>query len=266
MKKKMIAFIIVQSIILAFCSCGSHESEKSGIMAATETEDIQEPELVTEQMEAPTKSDDLIQSDYNQKPDELLDTEEVIKVYDLDIYGTIEEVRQEFLEEESGEVSYYYEMEKFYLNDTLPNSAAINDTLRQIYDKYEATYVDTAEVYGDVLYENANIPYQFLHLINIYYVGEDYISILYNDVSYMGGAHPYSMFDGITIDCKTGDQIFASQFLDKSEDTILADISEKMALDVVGTWDDIDFYITDDTIVFFYRIPNFWDDVILPRK
>lgn len=59
------------------------------------------------------------------------------------------------------------------------------------------------------------------------------------------------MFDGITIDCKTGDQIFASRFLDKSEDAILADISEKMTLDVVGTWDDIDFYITDDTIVFF---------------
>lgn len=266
MKKKMIAFIIAQSIILAFCSCGSHGAEKSGIMAATETEDIQKSELVTEQMETPAKSENLTQSDYNQKTDELPDTEEVIKVYDLDIYGTIEEVRQEFLEEESGEVSYYYEMEKFYLNDTFPNSAVINGTLRQIYDKYEAQYVDTAEVYGDALYENANIPYQFLHLINIYYVGEDYISILYNDVSYMGGAHPYSMFDGITIDCKTGNQIFASRLLDKSEDAILADISEKMGLDVVGTWDDIDFYITDDTIVFFYRIPNFWDDVILPRK
>lgn len=101
-------------------------------MATSETEDIQESELVTEQIEAPTKSDNLTQSDYNQKTDELPDTEEVIKVYDLDIYGTIEEVRQEFLEEESAEVSYYYEMEKFYLNDTFPNSAAINGTLQQI--------------------------------------------------------------------------------------------------------------------------------------
>lgn len=266
MNKKMITLIIVQSIILAFCGCGSNEAEKSNNMAAAETEDIQETELVTEQVEVPEESDNLIHSDYNNKIDEPLDTEEVIKVYDLDTYGTIEEMRQEFLEEESGEVSYYYEMEKFYLNDTLPNSAAINGTLRQIYDKYEAEYADTAEVYEDVLYENANIPYQFLHFINMYYVGEDYISILYNDVSYMGGAHPYSMFDGITIDCKTGEQILASQFLDKSDDAILADISEKMGLDVIGTWDDIDFYITDDAIVFFYRIPNFWDDVILPKE
>lgn len=52
-------------------------------------------------------------------------------------------------------------------------------------------------------------------------VGEDYISIKYNDISYMGGAHPYSYFDGITIDCETGKEITAAELLGKGSDEIL---------------------------------------------
>ncbi len=44
----------------------------------------------------------------------------------------------------------------------------------------------------------------------------------------MGGAHPYSRFDGITIDCKTGEEVFASHFLEKGDEEILEEISNTM--------------------------------------
>ena len=82
----------------------------------------------------------------------------------------------------------------------------------------------------------------------------------------MGGAHPYSNLVGITIDCRTGKQVTASELLGKSDDEILKEVSKTMGMDVIGTWDDISFYITDSTIVFFYRMPLFWDDVVWPRN
>ena len=93
-------------------------------------------------------------------------------------------------------------------------------------------------------------------------VGEDYISIKYNDISYMGGAHPYSYFDGITIDCETGKEITAAELLGKDSDEILQQVSDEMGLDTVASWDEVDFYLTDSTIVFFYRMPNYWEDVV----
>lgn len=91
--------------------------------------------------------------------------------------------------------------------------------------------------------------------------GQDYISILYNDVCDMGGAHPYSRMDGITIDCKTGEQVLASQLVEKEDEEILKEVSDAMGFDSLGTWEDMDFYLTDSTIVFFYRMPGYWDDV-----
>lgn len=102
-------------------------------------------------------------------------------------------------------------------------------------------------------------------MLSISYIGEDYVSILYNAVSYMGGAHPYSQFDGITIDCKTGEEVSASQLMGKSDDEILTEISNRMGLDIAGTWDEIDYYLTDSEIVFFYRMPGYWEDVVLER-
>lgn len=39
-----------------------------------------------------------------------------------------------------------------------------------------------------------------------------------------------------------------------------------MGLSDIATWEDIDFYLIDSTIVFFYRMPNFWEDVVLLRR
>lgn len=187
------------------------------------------------------------------------------KTYGIEEYGTVEEKRQEYFSEETGNQLYYYEMENIYINDSFPNAVSINRTLQQIYDEIEENYVETSTVHtnGD---EAFGMPYTNWKVISIKYVGDDYISILYNDVYYMGGAHPYSRYDGITIDCKTGEQVSASQLLGKSDEEILAGISNAMGFDYIGTWDDVDFYLTDSTMVFFYRMPGHWDDVVLQRE
>ncbi len=42
-------------------------------------------------------------------------------VYDLEKYGEIETARQEFSPEENGELTYYFELEKFYAKDSVVN-------------------------------------------------------------------------------------------------------------------------------------------------
>lgn len=191
--------------------------------------------------------------------------EEQEKSYDIEEYGEIQESRQDFFDEDTGEIFYYYEMEKFFFQDSFPNAALINQTLQHIYDGYEENYREGAEAYrGDG--ESLNTPYEYWHILSLSYVGEDYVSILYNDVSYMGGAHPYSWFDGIVIDCKTGEEVSLPQLLGRSDEDILTEVSDKMGLDVTGTWEDIDFYFTDSAVVFFYCEPGFWEDVVLDRN
>lgn len=184
----------------------------------------------------------------------------------IETYGSIEETRKEFFDEENGGMSYYYKMERFFVKDSFVNASSVNNTLKQIYDKCEAEYIQTSEIHSSSLHRLA-MPYNFWHILNVAYAGSDYISLLYNDVYHMGGAHPYSRFDGITIDCATGEEIFASHFLQKSDEEILAEISNKMGFSqTVLSWDDIDFYIEDTSIVFFYRMPGFREDVVIQRE
>ena len=202
--------------------------------------------------------------------EEIANKKEAEKYSYTEMYGSIEDKKQEFYDEDTGKVTYYYEVERFYFNDDFP--VAINNTLKQIYDEHEKIYKEGSSNYSsgkvqETLGEEEEPPsYDFYHFLNIKYSGDDYISIYYNNISYMGGAHPYSNLVGITIDCRTGKQVTASELLGKSDDEILKEVSKTMGMDVIGTWDDISFYITDSTIVFFYRMPNYWDDVVWLRN
>ena len=42
-------------------------------------------------------------------------------------------------------------------------------------------------------------------------------------------------------------------------------VSVLMGLDVVANWGDIDFYMQDGSIIFFYRMPGYWEDVVVER-
>lgn len=226
----------------------------------TEDDSVAEGDSVTED----ELQEDSLSSEAEDVRNEEAENEQAM-LYSAEEYGTVGENRQEFVDEETRDVFYYYQMDVFFFYDTIPNAAFINQTLQHIYDEYEDSYAEAAIVYEDSE-ESFDTPYAYWKLVSIDYVGEDYISILYNDIDYMGGAHPYSRLDGITIDCKTGEEVSASQFLGRDDEEILTEISAAMGLDSTAAWDDIDFYLTDSTIVFFYRMPGFWDDVVLQRE
>ncbi len=232
------------------------------------------PVKQSEQREAPTSSGKPVQTATLGSEEDTLEktpspspanTEE--KTYQAGNYGITEKEEKKFYGED-GKESYYYKMENFYLSATF--SKRVNTTLQKIYDDYEEQYLRTAELiesgFDEFEEPVSGIPNDYWHLEGLKYVGKDYISILYNDIPYMSNTHPYSRYDGITINCRTGKQAVASDFLEKSNEEILEEVSDKMGLDEVGTWDDIDFYITDSAIVFFYRVPDWREDVVLPRE
>lgn len=255
-----IKYISAASMLSLAClmGCESGQKEERPIQVETESSETVETNLPEDGKEIQTSSLSTAGADEANSGEEQEGTGE--DGFRIEEYGWIEEKKQEFFEEGTKELTYYYNMEQFFVKDTLENADKINRTLQEIYKEYETAYINEAENNPDTP-EGGQVPYSYWHILQITYVGQDYISILYNDVYYMGGAHPYSQMEGITIDCKTGEQVAASQFIEKEDGEILAEVSETMGLESLGTWEDIDFYLTDSTIVFFYRMPNFWDDV-----
>lgn len=269
MKKRIMFCLILCMMIgsIAGCQKADNETDNTSInMQETEETviadaDIQETEDVEIEENADEESEDEKEEISN---DTFENNEEVI--YNLEDYGTVERKRQEYFAEGTETVAFYYEMENFFFHETVLNAPLINRTLQKIYEGYEETYIEEAAEYKYGADEYPNVPYTSWYILCLEYVGEDYISILYNDISYMGGAHPYSYFDGITIDCRTGEQVTASQLLRKSDEEILTEVSNEMGFDITAAWDEIDFYLTDSSIVFFYRMSPVQEEVVLRRE
>lgn len=178
-------------------------------------------------------------------------------------YGTVKEEHEEF-QDRSGIKSFYYDMDCFYFDETYP--AVVNETLRTYYDgKREAYRLDYSENYTMESYGEPHIPYDNLIFFYVTYAGDDYVSLIFNDVSYMGGAHPYSALEGITIDCSTGEMVDARRFTDDSAEETGAQIQAVLGEDFVYTPEHWSYYITDESVVFFYYDPRFWDQVATKR-
>lgn len=254
--KKMKLIIIIGIFVLSLIACSQVGENAIGNKNEVVTEIIQktEKETIEDSQKESLIEEDTASTTKHEKND---------KVYNIEEYGQLVEIKEEFTEE-NGNLYYYYTLEELFVNDAFSNSEMINTTLQQIYTERENEYKEIAESYKGESY--MEIPYDYFHLISIELADEEYFSILYNDISYWGGAHPYSFLNGITIDCKTGKEVSASELLGISDDEILEQVSNKMGMDVVATWDDIDFYLTESEIVFFYRMPNYWEDVVFPRR
>jgi hypothetical protein len=275
-KKKKDRSILISLLVLlisssALISCNSTTTKNQTISSESLPQITSKDEATTKEteLEVPDEVVDPYVFEVNELKTEDVTKLEAEKYSDIEMYGTIEDKKQKYYGKIADKVTYYYEMERFYFKEDLPD--VINGTLKQIYDENENIYKEASAIYSagkaDMADEEKESPsYNFFHFLDIKYIGDDYISIYYNNINYPGGVHPYSNFIGITIDCKTGKQVTASELLGKSDDEILKEVSEAMGMEVIGTWDDIGFYITDSTIVFFYRMPLFWDDVVWPRK
>ena len=225
------------------------------------------PGIFFSELPLPEYTEDIPQADSAAETEtEQTDAGETKKVYDLNTYGSIEEKQQEFFSAETGEMNYYYTLEEYFFSEAVPNASVLNQALRQIYAEYEAAYLETAQSVKSGSDDFLNTPFSLLKILSLSYVGEDYVSLRINNVSYYGGATPDSYCDGITLNCETGELVTPSQITGISDTELLQEISSAMGLSGAAGWDDLDFYLTDTEIVFFYRVPNFWEVVRLPRQ
>ncbi|MCM1468474.1 MAG: DUF4163 domain-containing protein [Alistipes sp.] len=182
-------------------------------------------------------------------------------------YGNIKQEHEEFRNED-GSSFFYYDMDCFYFNEDYP--AVLNETLQAYYNGKKDGYRQDAEVYaGEQPYEgyedgDPHKPYDRLVFQYVAYAADDYVSLVFNDVVYMGGAHPYSAFDGVTIDCGTGEIVTVDRFLDDTQEEIGEQIKTVSGADVFNP-KEWDFYITDREVVFFYYDPGFGDPVATER-
>lgn len=186
-------------------------------------------------------------------------------IYKAEDYGEVYKSGSEFYHE-ADMLGYYYNIESFSLNSDFLYT--MNDTLEKFYDTYECQYQEMENQCleeGPMELPEGKIPYSELLFQGVEYVDLDYVSLLFNDVTYMGGAHPYSKYDAITIDRHSGKEVSAAEILGESDAQILEKVSSLMGMYEVADWEDIDFYLQKDSIVFFYRMPGYWDEVVVER-
>lgn len=249
--ERKISLAVIISVGVIITGCGGREiiSKEIG-----ESEIIEHEEFQEEIVEVENIADSFV---------EQIEDNEI--TYIADDYGEIEEYGGEFYYDEDNK-GFYYHIESFYLNSDFLYT--MNDTLEKFYDEYLEQYLETQNWYmeqGVQELPEGNVPYSKLLYQGIQYVDNDYVSLLFNDVTYMGGATTYSMYDAITLDRHTGEEVKASDILGESDAEILKTVNELMGLDEEADWEDLDFYLEEDKIVFFYRMPGFWDNVVLGR-
>ena len=284
MKKRNLMYVLI-SICFILMACGGRNNSDN--MQAEENIYAEESseEKRTEQ-EEDTDTDDSEKLEMDRFEDEMYDPVKSVEpgdmvtyeeehwwqqaepqeiTYRTEDYGEIQEYGSEFYYEEDV-MGFYYNLETFYLNSEFLYT--MNETLDKVYDDYLYQYRETEERYmeqGKESFVERRVPYSELVFLGIQYAGQDYVSLLFNDVTYMGGAHPYSFWDAVTIDCCTGEEVNASEVLGIDDDEILEVVNDLMGLEEDADWGHLDFYLQEDTIVFFYRMPGFWEDVVLNR-
>lgn len=268
------------------------EKQQGGIRVEAEVEEITEETNEGEEqtpdymgdMDEPWASEYVDDVDLNYV-ENLSDEEDGVISTQLNVeedYGYVEEKDFSFVNE-LDETVYYYEMELFHFDEGSVPQPVIT-YLEEYYAQKEADYKKYGEEEMDAEWqyrlemENSGLEteemsrgagiYDKLYFQYIPYIGEDYVSIVYYEMYCMGGAE-YGTLEAITIDCKTGEEVTAAQVLGITNDAELrCEISDKMGVESILTWDELDYYITDKVVVFFgktYWMQGNYDDVIVYR-
>lgn len=270
MKKRTITvYLSVLGICMALSACGEkayiEQTSQQVLVMESEAENIVENDNETydtaETPSIPETCDDIedallpkTESEYH-----ILDNETVESDYTK--YGSMESEHEDVLNQD-GSIAFYYDMECFYFDDNYPGM--LNETLQNYYNSIRESYRSDSEIYIGDTSEGQNTSYDKLLFQYVAYVGDDYISLVYNNVCNMGGAHPYSAFDGITINCITGEIVEVNEFVDESEEEIGEQLQNVLGFDTYIA-DEWDYYITENSVVFFYYDPRFWDCVETKR-
>ena len=250
-KKRVISICFMISACFCFSACGTVNEEQ--VVEKSETNISGEYDFQWESSEEDRNEED------NTTGNNTGNVEE--SEPDWTNYGEMKTTHEEF-QNEDGSTAFYYDMECFYFNDVYPE--VLNETLQAYYASVEQSYLQDSQVYTEPLGKNENIPYDSLIFQYFTYVDEEYVSLVYNNVCYMGGANPYSALDGITINCTTGEIVTAQQFLNDSDEKIAQRLQETLGMDSVSM-NEWDYYLTKTSVVFFYYDPRFWEPVEIRR-
>lgn len=194
----------------------------------------------------------------------------VTKQYpDEKLYGIIQLV-DKFYEDENGENNYYYEVYQYIFSDS--KYQKVNETLRGLYEKKELEYQKYYEQNGPFTYTESDLSgymeceHRTWYLVNLTYVGEDYVSLLYNDlIDFPNAAHPMTYFSPVTIDVRTGKIVEVEDVLGCT----WSELSQKLygeSCDSQLNEDEYGFYLLGDEIHFIYRTSYFVDEIVLSRE
>lgn len=191
-------------------------------------------------------------------------------IYRIEDYGETTAVKKEFTND-SQQKTYYYTVDQFYFSDE--KYKRVNQTLNTLYEDIISSYEDEAEHYmGD--YELDSSIENEAQMINdsrfilnsITYVGEDYVSLSFNDCCYWAGAaHPNSCFKPITIEIETGAVMTPELILGLN----WQEIREKANIereDENAFNEEYGFYITDSKLVYIYRTNVYVELIEINRK
>lgn len=163
-------------------------------------------------------------------------------------YGRTEKVTNEFLDE-NGNKCFYYEIQCFYFDDRYPEK--LNETLQIFYDSVKAFFDHVSTLYEGETGEEGDISNNRLNFLYFTYLGDDYVSMVFEQVKYFRG-DSVSSKNGITIDCATGELVPAEQLIGDSEEEIGSQIKNLLGLEEYESG-SFDYFLTEDSVVYFQR-------------
>lgn len=262
---KVLAYVLLIAItIMTICGVVKSGTNLNGKLAWY-LFDLRHTPIVAEQSEEITPMQE-------ENAGALVDvTEETISVQypDKELYGTIN-IAEKYYEDENGKTNYHYKVYQYIFSDL--KYQKVNETLQDICDEKVLEYQAYYEQNGPFIYTESIPEYQknyeekTWYLVNLSYVGEDYVSLLYNDVQYWAGAaHPMSYFSPVTIDIHTGEIVDVEDVLGCTWSELsqrLYGASDNAQLNS----DEYGFYLLGNEVHFIYRTSYFVDEIIVSRE
>lgn len=271
MSKKIVFSLLCVLLLFGVTACGGKKTELSENNRKGNNElknEITDKELVTATNDAEdtvitTEAAAVTETVESTPFEEKKDTQEETGYLNSEEYGAISETQKKFYSHIDKEQEvYHYTIEQFFFHKEYKYSVIVNQALTKIYEDYaeaeeecgEERRNNTAEEYK----AGMGVEYGSLLFSKLTYVGEKYISICFNNVAYLGGAHPYTYQVSYTIDVLTGKVMDAEDILGKSKKEILAQNPE------LQSWPDGSeeiygygsYYLTKDNLVFYRGLLN----------
>jgi hypothetical protein len=212
-----------------------------------------------------TEENDFIQEETIETDTSLTSESNPVEYPDEEMYGSTE-VLEKYYTDENGNNNYYYEIYQYIFSDS--KYQKVNDTLRNIYEAKEAEYKEYYASYGPLIYyedypvEVKDYEEDIWYMVNLTYVGDDYISIIFNDVDYYpGAAHSMSYFSPVTIDVNTGEIADVGDILGCT----WSELSQELFGSGKLNSDDYGFYLLGEDVHFIYRFSHFVDEIVVTR-